>query len=263
MKNERLHAKRLHLLNIWLAAGALLLAAASAGAQSGPASSGATQRSALAADDPAWVLSLAGGLAQGPSSLPMSVDLGGARAIKLSGTLALDRGQALTLSLARQFWGWESDDGKRRYPLRLELEGLRADVQRKHLALGVSSMPLSDQIEVDGYFVNALLRLFKTERTQGWIGGGLGRAKQLLPDASSALLVCSCLAPAYSEDTVWRVKLRLEWAPRSQEDAGFALFAEGAYSKLPGVGSDTQLVPTATYGEWKLWTLAAGVRLRF
>jgi hypothetical protein len=263
MKNEGLHAKRLQLQSTWLAAGALLLAATSAGAQSGSAASVATGRSAWAADDPAWVLSLAGGLAQGPSSLPIRVDLGGARAIQLSGEVALDRGQALTLSLGRQFWGWESDDGKRRYPLRVELEGLRADVQREHLALGVSSTPLSDQIDVEGYFVNAMVRLFNNERTQGWIGGGPGRVKQTFPDASYALPGCSCLAPGSSEDTIWRVKLRLEWMPRPNEDSGFALFAEGGYSELPGSISDAQRPPTATYGEWKLWTLAGGVRLRF
>jgi hypothetical protein len=229
----------------------------------GQGAAGTEDPSALAADEPAWVLSLAGGLAQGPSSLPLHVNLGGARAIQLNGTVDLDRGQAVSLSLARQFWGRESDDGERRYPLRLELEGLRADVPRTQLALGVSSEDLADEIDIEGIFANALLRVMQTDHLQGWIGAGVGRIRQSTQDASAVLPGCACLAAAEGDGTVWRAKLRLEWIPQDEQDTDWALFLEGGYSKLPALQSSAGVFPLSTYDKWGLWTLTAGLRLRF
>jgi hypothetical protein len=225
--------------------------------------SGTEEPSVLSADNPAWVVSVAGGLAQGPSTLPLLVDLGGARSIQLNGAVALDRGQAISLSLARQFWGRESDNGERRYPLRLELEGLRTDVQRTQLALGVSTVGLSDQIDIEGIFANAMIRVVKTDHLQGWIGAGAGRIRQSTQDASAVLPGCACLAAAEGDGTVWRAKLRLEWIPDDGEDTDWALFLEGGYSKLPAMRSSAAVFPLSTYDKWGLWTLTGGVRLRF
>ncbi len=229
----------------------------------GQAANGTEEPSTFSADDPAWVVSLAGGQAQGPSSLPLQVNLGGLRAIQLDGSVDLDRGQAVTLSLARQFWGRESDNGKRRYPLRLELEGLRADVQRTQLALGVSTTDLSDQIDVEGIFANALLRVMKTDHLQGWIGAGAGRIRQSTQDASAALPGCACLNAAEGDGNAWRAKLRLEWIPQAEEDTDWAIFLEGAYSKLPTLRTPAGVYPSSSYDKWGLWTLTAGIRLRF
>lgn len=225
---------------------------------------GVTNKTSLfAADEPAWVVSLAGGLVKGPSSLPLHENLGGARAIALDGSIELDRGQAISFSLARQFWGPESEDGERRYPFRLELEGLRAYLQRKNLMLGVSQVDLSDQIDVEGLFANFLLRVVKTDHLQGWVGTGVGRIRESIHDESAVIPGCACLAAAESDDTVWRVKLRLEWIPDDEQDTDWALFLEGGYSRLPSLLSSSENFPRSTYDKWDIWTLTAGLRLRF
>ena len=224
---------------------------------------GTEEHSALAADEPAWIVSLAGGIVEAPSSLPLRVNLGGARAIALDGAVELDRGQTASLTLARQFWGPESDDGMRRYPFRFELEGLRANVQRTKLALGVSQVDLADEIDVEGIFANMLLRVLKTDHLQGWVGAGIGRISQSTQDASDVLVGCACLAAAEVDGTVWRAKLRVEWIPEDAEDTDWALFLEGAHNKLPSFGSSLGVVPQISYDKWSMWTLSAGLRLRF
>ncbi len=246
---------------------AVVLAMGAAGpvlAQSAGGAAGKAQqdRSALSADEPAWVLSIAGGLAQGPSAIPVAVQLGSVVPIRLEGQALIDRGQAVTASLSRQFWGSESDDRQSRYPMRLELEGLWADVQRQRLNVGVASATLSDQVDVQGLFANGLVRLIKTEHTQWWLGAGVGRIRQSVPDASAALPGCGCLKAMDGDGTTWRAKLRLEVPLRKEADDGSAVFVEGAYSPIPALTSGSA-APVTTYQSWGLRSLTVGWRIRF
>ena len=243
---------------------AILVVSGTAEAQTNSGSSGEeSDRSFFSADEPAWVFSAAAGIARGPSVLPVTVDLGGPRALKLDGSMALSRGNAITVSLARQFWGSESDDGERRYPFRLELEGLRADIPRESIEIGVSSIDLSDDLRVSGGFANLLVRFLKTEHTRWWIGGGVGFLQQSFPDASRLLPGCGCLNALEVDSTLWRPKARIEWVSGEADDDDFAVFIEGAYSKLPEISSASDFKPVTVYDSWKLWTVTAGIRFRF
>lgn len=211
-------------------------------------------------DDPAWVLSGSLGLARAPATLPVTVALTtGTVPIRLAGEARLEGGMAGSLSLARQFEGYVSDDGRRRHPMRLELEGLAARIERPSLVVGVAQAQTRDELRLRGVFLNGLVRLTHSERTHWWIGAGIGRAGTSLPDASTALPGCGCLKAGSGEDWTWRVKARAEWATGERS----ALFLEAAYSPWPSVSTGQGSGPATAYEKFGLSNALLGWRLLF
>jgi hypothetical protein len=211
-------------------------------------------------DDPAWVLSGSLGLARAPATLPVTVALStGAIPITLAGEARLEGGTAWSLSLARQFEGHVFDEGRRRHPMRLELEGLSATIERPSLGIGVAQVQPRDELQLRGVFLNGLVRVANSERTHWWIGAGIGRAGTSVPDASSALPGCGCLKAGSGDDWTWRVKARGEWATGDRT----ALFLEAAYSPWPAVSTGQVTGPTTSYGKFGLKNLLLGWRMLF
>lgn len=233
----------------WAALTALSLASTSACAQVRPE------------DEPAWVASVAAGWAGGPSSIPLSIGLGGTPGVRLEGRAALGSGMGYAVSVARQFRGRdESDDsGERPRPWRLELEGLHATLKREGLTAGVVNVTTDDRLNVDALFLNGLVRLGRSENTTWWLGLGMGRARVAVADASSRLPGCACLSAGEADANVGRVKLRIEGMAGS--DSGW--FAEAAHTRLPSIEAGSKPGPVTTYGSMSLNTLMIGWRLRF
>lgn len=213
--------------------------------------------------EPAWVLSASAGMAQGRSSVPLTIGLGGLVPIRLQGAVMTDTGGAQAVSLARQFEGSPSDDGQYRRVWRLELESWKADVRRLGFSAGVASAPLNDSFEARGLFVNGLIRVATTERTRWWAGAGVGRVRLSVPDASATLPGCACLQAGEAEGSAMRLKGRGEWMVRSEADSRTALFVEGAYSRMPALSTRSSSGASTTYEAWGLRTVTLGLRTQF
>lgn len=220
-----------------------------------------SQQSPTWEEPPTWYGTLALGKALSVEDTRADIQLSGPPVpIRLDGTLFHDGGSVGSLAFGRQ--GRRDPDKPDEQPLfwRLEGEWWSARLDRERFEAGIVSAPLNDRARAQGLFLNGLIRVAATEKTQWWLGAGLGWAKVNFPLASAYVPGCGCLPQASSNGAALRLKAVAE---RKMGDSS-ALFLELSHVNLSGSSSSPSgQWPLTTYSHPGVTSIALGWRVRF
>lgn len=208
------------------------------------------------ADQEGWYGSIAIGRVFRPDSTDTRVDLGG---VSLSGETTFGNGTSGALAIGRQIWTEDRDKPAEFNLWRIEGELWSASLARRAFNVGVMSAPLADDMRVTGLFLNALTRVYETENTRWWLGGGIGWAQVKLSDTTGTDALCGCLAAAKGSGAAFRVKGRVERFLSEKS----AVFLELGYTGLPDASIGTGALPKTTYDRPHVLDLLLGLRMKF
>ena len=209
-------------------------------------------------EDPAWYSTISGGVLLNPRDSDSSVQLSKTPvAITLDGLMRFNGGQVLAATIGKQWHTNEDNTDKEPKHRRLEVEYWQGRVERSSFDAGVLHAILDDSVHANALFVNALQRVFSTEKSRWWLGAGLGYARVRMPGASS-LDTCACLNSAEGNGLAAQVKLIGERLLSERT----ALFLQVGYLQVPGSSTKT---PNSSASHEKLLSgnVLIGFRIRF
>jgi len=212
-----------------------------------------------ATEDPAWYLTIAGGVKASARDTDSTVNLGQAPVqITLEGSMRYNGGQVAALALGKQFHSYPTNADQEPWHWRIEAELWQGRFQRSTFDVGVLHVNLDDFVRASVLFLNGLLRIGATEKTRWWLGAGVGYGKVRLPDASS-VASCTCLSVASGDGAAGHVKLVSELL-FSERTAGFL---ELGYVSLPTTSTIGALNSRTSHEGLRSSTIALGLRIRF
>lgn len=211
-----------------------------------------------ALDAEANYASISAGIALRTSDLNHQLRLAtGANPIILAGRTETDGQPHINLTLGRQ-WHAEptaEDPEPRRW--RLEAQWSMTQLQRNRFQTGQLNVGLNDKIDISGLYANALTRIWRGEKSQWWVGAGIGYARVSLPNASGTSPGCGCLDAATGNGASWRVITSIERALSEST----SIYGAATATRLPNVRSGSSALPIV---ETKIPTVGEiGIGLRF
>ncbi|NQV69648.1 MAG: hypothetical protein HQ498_06450 [Pseudohongiella sp.] len=211
---------------------------------------------------PSWYSTLSGGVLLNPRDSDSTVRLGTAPvAFTLDGLMRFNGGQTLAVAIGRQGHTDQNDTTEEPTHWRLEAEYWHGRIERSSFHVGVLHANLNDSVQANALFVNALLRVYATEKSRWWLGAGLGYARVRMPSAYSPTThTCTCLNSADGNGLAAQVKLIGE---RLLSDRT-ALFLQLGYLQVPDSSTSSRTTSSsARHDQLRSGNVAVGIRFRF
>lgn len=202
--------------------------------------------------------SISAGIALRSSDVTHRVQLStGSNPIVLPGRTETDGQPHINLTIGRQFHAEPTAEDPEPRRWRLEAQWWMTQLQRNRFQTGQLNVELNDKIDISGLYANGLTRIWRGEKSQWWVGAGIGYARVSLPDASGNSASCGCLTAATGNGASWRIITSIE---RTLSDST-SIYGAATATRLPNVRSGSSVLPIV---ETKIPTVGEiGVGLRF
>jgi hypothetical protein len=202
--------------------------------------------------------SVSAGIALRSSELNHQLRLAtGANPIILAGRTETDGQPHVNLTIGRQWHAEPTTEDPEPRRWRLEAQWWMTQLQRNRFQTGQLNVGLNDKIDISGIYANGLTRLWRGEKSQWWVGAGIGYARVSLPDASAASPGCGCLNAASGNGASWRITTSIERALSEST----SIYGAATATRLPTVRSSSSALPIV---ETRIPTLGEiGIGLRF